>query len=203
MTDASETSLLLFTRADLGGRALYRAVRVSLAVRPGAGRLWLDVSGTGGFDLSWQRHLQRLATLGHQSYDLPWHRTDLFVSSMARALVLDGASASLPIFVAWTALLAGVALPDPFLATGVALDASGNLAPAPREYIQGKLSFADTWARQMHGDDRRHPAWIPANSDVSPEPFGALDVRPVATLTEGVLRILGLSPRASAEPARS
>jgi hypothetical protein len=199
MTDPSEASLLLFTRADLGGRALYRAVRVGLSVRPGEGRLWLDVSGTGGFDLPWQRHLQRLADLGRRAYDLPWQSTDLFVSSKARGLVLDGASASLPVFVAWTALLAGMALPDPFLATGVALDASGALAPAPRDYIQGKLAFADAYARQIHGVDRRHPVWIPAGSEVSPDLFGALDVRRVASLTEGVSCVLGLSPRDGVE----
>lgn len=199
----TETSLLLFTAADLRGKTLYRAVRIELSVRPGTGRQWLDVSGTGGFDLPWQRHLQRLATHGEAAYALPWQGTDLFVTSKARGLVLDGSSASLPIFIAWTALLAGVALPDPFLATGVSHDASGALAPAPRAYIQGKLAFADAYARQMHGDDRRHPIWIPASSEVSSDPFGALDVRTVASLTEGVSRVLGLSPRARTEQATS
>ena len=203
MIDARDTPLLPFTRADLGGRSLYRAVRVDLSVRPGHGRLWLDASGTGGFDLPWQRHLQRLAAVGQSAYDLPWQRTDLFVSSKAKSLVLDGASASLPVFIAWTALLAGVALPDPFLATGVALDTSGVLAPAPRDYIQGKLAFADAYARQMHGHERRQPIWIPAGSEVSPDPWSALDVRPVESLTEGVSRVLGLSPREGAERARS
>jgi hypothetical protein len=203
MIDASDTPLLLFTCADLGGRTMYRAVRVDLSVRPGQGRLWLDVSGSGGFDLPWQRHLQRLAAVGQSAYDLPWQSTDLFVSSKARGLVLDGASASLPVFIAWTALLAGVALPDPFLATGVALDTSGVLAPAPRDYIQGKLAFADAYARQMHGQERRHPVWIPAGSEVSPDLFGALDVRAVASLTEGASRVLGLPTRDGAERARS
>ena len=198
-TETTETSLLVLTRAEIDGRALYRAVRVDLSVRPGGGRLWLDASGTGGFDLPWQRHLQRLAAIGRRAYDLPFQSTDLFVSSKIKGLVLDGASASLPLFIAWTALLAGVALPDPFLATGVALDTSGDLTPAPREYIQGKLAFADTYARQMHGGDRRHPIWIPAGSEVDADPFGTLDVRQVASLTEGVSRVLGLCPRENAD----
>lgn len=203
MIDASDTPLLLFTRAELGGRSLYRAVRVDLSVRPGQGRLWLDVSGSGGFDLPWQRHLQRLAAVGQSAYDLPWQSTDLLVSSKARGLVLDGASASLPVFIAWTALLAGIALPVPFLATGVALDTSGVLAPAPRDYILGKLAFADAYARQRHGQERRHPVWIPAGSEVSPALFGALEVRTVASLTEGASRVLGLSTRDGAARARS
>lgn len=203
MTISRATSQLLFTRAEMGGRALYRAVRVSLTIRPGEGKLWLDVSGAGGFELPWQRHLQRLAVVGQRSYDLPWQSTDLFVSSNARVLVLDGASASLPLFVAWTALLAGTALPDPFIATGVALDTTGNLSPAPRDYIQGKLAFADAYARQVHGGDRRCPVWIPTGSEVDPAPFGALDVHEVESLTEGAHRVLGLSPRAGAESMRS
>lgn len=58
-----------------------------------------------------------------------------FVSCHARNAVLDGRSASLPLFVAWVSLLSGHPLPSPFLATGVSVDARDALVPAPKVFL--------------------------------------------------------------------
>lgn len=202
MTLAS-TSLLLFTSADLGDLSLFRAVRVDLSSGPGEGRLWVDLSRGNGVEIAWQRHLQRLADLAREHYDLPWDRADLSFSCRARGVVLDGASASLPLFVAWIALQSGVPLPEPFFATGVAVTGSDALAPAPRAYLQGKLDVADAYVRQVHGAATRHPIWVPRGSEYDAEERSSLDVREVGTLREAVLSILGVSPRAPIAQVRS
>lgn len=186
----SATSLLLLTSADLGGRSLFRGIRVELSVRPGEGRLWVDIGGSR-VDLAWQAALRNLASVGRQHYRLPWDQTDLFVSSRGKQSVLDGRSASLPLFVSWVALLSDKPLPEPFLATGVVNDSSDRLNPAPREYLQGKLDFAHALVQQQH-PGRRVSAWVPAGSDFDPGPLSALDVRQVASLPEAVRAILGV-----------
>ncbi len=192
------TSLLLFTHADLRGQSVFRPVSLEVAVRPGTGRAWVDLSRGNGYTPAWQRHLQHLGALGRARYTLPWEQTDLFVSPKGRGLTLDGRSASLPLFVAWVALLSGRALPSPFLATGVVLDGQQALVPAPREYIQGKLAVADAYVRQVHPGAGRVPLWVPEGSDFSTEPLTSLEVRPVPDLLAAVERILGLGPSAGA-----
>lgn len=183
--------LLLFAHTDLGGRSVFRPVSLELAVRPGTGRVWVDLSRGNGYAPAWQRHVQHLGALGRARYALPWDETDLFVSPKGRGLALDGRSASLPLFVAWVALLSGRALPSPFLATGVVLDGQQALVPAPREYIQGKLEVADAYVRQVHPGTGRVPMWVPEGSGFTTEPLTALEVRPVPDLAAAVERILG------------
>lgn len=185
--------LLLFTHADLGGRSVFRPVPMEVEVRPGQGRIWVDLSRGNGYAPAWQRHLQHLGALGRARYALPWDTTDFLVSPKGRNLTLDGRSASLPLFVAWVALLSGRPLPAPFLATGVVLDGQEALQPAPREYIQGKLAVADTYVRQVHPGAGRVPMWVPEGSDFTAEPLAALEVRPVPDLVAAVQRILGVS----------
>lgn len=192
----ASTSLLIFTAADVGGRAVFRAVRVDLSVRPGDGKRWLDLSRDSGAELTWQRHLQNLESVARSHYDLPFASTDLFCSFRGRSVVLDGASASLPLFVAWLSLLSGAALPEPFLATGVAPLGSDRLSPAPRVYLQRKLAVADACAQQLHGLARACPVWVPEGSEYDASPFSALEVREVPTLREAASRILGIEPRA-------
>jgi hypothetical protein len=194
MSPANAT-LLLFTQAEVMGRALFRPLSVELEVRPGAGRIWVDLARGNGYALAWQQHLHHLSDVGRRRYALPWETTDLHVSPRGRGLRLDGRSASLPLFVAWVALLASRPLPSPFLATGVALEDSETLAAAPREYLQGKLSVADAYVRQVLSRAERVPMWVPEGSSWDPEPLGALEVRPVASLPLAVERILGMAPR--------
>lgn len=196
-------SLLLFTAANIGNRSIYRAVSVDLWVRPGGGKLWLDVSSGNGFEGGWQRHLERLAVVGRAHYDLAWDATDLFVSARGRGVVLDGASASLPIFVAWIALLASAPLPDPFFATGVAIAGSDALAPAPRAYIEGKIGVADAISRQSSAG--RPIMYIPAGSDVDKARLSqrAVAILEVPTLRAAVQTILKITPRVGAPEARS
>lgn len=194
------TPLLLFTQADLGGRAVFRPVSLEVAVRPGTGHVWVDLSRGNGYAPAWQRHVRHLGALGRARYALPWQETDFFVSPKGRGLTLDGRSASLPLFVAWVALLSGRSLPSPFLATGVVLDGQEALTPAPREYLQGKLEVADAYVRQVHPGAGRVPMWVPEGSGFTPEPLAALDVRPVKDVVAAVERILGLGPTARASP---
>ncbi|WP_147446464.1 hypothetical protein [Corallococcus sp. CA047B] len=191
--------LLLFTQAEVGGCALFRVVSVEVAVCPGRGRLWLDASRGHVFTPVWQRHAQHLAALGRAHYALPWEETDLRVSPRGKALTLDGRSASLPLFVAWVALLSGRPLPSPFLGTGVALEEHGErLAPAPREFLQGKLGVAQTYVRQVFPQAGRVAVYVPEGSGFDAKGLTALDVRPVPTLTRAVSEVLGLEPRAGA-----
>jgi hypothetical protein len=192
--------LLLFTHADLGGRAVFRPVSLEVAVRAGTGRAWVDLSRGNGYAPAWQRHVQHLGALGRAHYALPWEEMDFFVSPKGRGMTLDGRSASLPLFVAWVALLSGRALPSPFLATGVVLDGQEALTPAPREYLQGKLEVADAYVRQVHPGVGRVPMWVPAGSGFTAEPLASLEVRPVPGLVAAVERILGLGPMAGAAP---
>lgn len=185
-------SLLLFAHSDLGGRSVFRPLSLELAVRPGTGRAWVDLSRGNGYSPTWQRHLRHLGALGRARYALPWDETDLFVSPRGRGLTLDGRSASLPLFVTWVALLSGRALPTPFLATGVVLDGQQSLVPAPREFIQGKLEVADAYVRQVHPGAGRVPMWVPQGSDFTPEPLTTLEVRPVTDVVAAVERILGV-----------
>lgn len=196
----TSTSLLLFTSADIGGKPLFRAVRVDVEIVPGEGRLWVDLSRGNGFTTGWQRHLKHLVDVGRARYELPWDRIDLRISSRARGVVLDGASASLPLFVVMVALLSGASLPDPFFATGVALEGSDALSPAPRAYLQGKLAVADSIARQVHGAKDRYPVWVPAGSDYDASAVSAVAVREAPTLCDAVQQILGL-PAVEARPA--
>ncbi len=190
----SSTPLLLLTQADLHGAPLFRVVSVDVAVRPGEGRLWVDLSRDTGYAPAWQQHLRHLAAVGRGRYALPWDGTDLFVSVRGRRVLLDGRSASLPLFVAWVALLAGRALPAPFLATGVALDAGEALVPAPLDKLQGKLLMADGYVRQVHPAAGRVPVWVPAGSQWEVGPLASLDVRPVPSLTAGAEAVLGALP---------
>lgn len=199
---SSSTSLLLLTQADLNGAPLFRLVSVEVAVRPGEGRLWVDLSRDTGYAPAWQQHLRHLAAVGRARYALPWDTTDFFFSVRGRKVTLDGRSASLPLFVAWVALLAGRPLPAPFLATGVALDAGEALVAAPLEKLQGKLAAADAYVRQVHAATERVPVWVPAGSQWDAAPLTALDVRPVASLTAGAGSVLGeLPPRPAAAAA--
>lgn len=200
------TSLLLFTRAEMEGHHIYRAIRTDMSVGPGDGRIWLDVSRRSCADVSWQRQLQHLSALGRSSYDLPWDSTDVRISFRPRGVQLSGASASLPLFVAWIALLQGVPLPDPFFATGVSVEASATLAPAPRAFLQGKLEAADTLARQLGRSARPHPMWVPAGSDYDPMRLSAVVVRETPSLLDGVELILGEAtpaPRSRALPVEA
>ncbi|MCY1040449.1 hypothetical protein OV208_03870 [Corallococcus sp. bb12-1] len=191
--------LLLFTQADVGGCALFRVVPVQLRVSPGQGRVWLDASKGQVFTPVWQRHVQHLAALGRAHYALPWEQTDLHVSARGRNVTLDGRSASLPLFVAWVALLSGRPLPSPFLGTGVALEEHGErLAPAPREFLQGKLGVAQSYVKQVFPQEGRVSVYVPEDSGFDAEALTALDVRPVPTLTRAVSEVLGLEPRAGA-----
>ncbi|QSQ27164.1 hypothetical protein JY651_20610 [Pyxidicoccus parkwayensis] len=198
---SSSTPLLLLTQADLHGAPLFRLVSVDVAVRPGEGRLWVDLSRDTGYAPAWQQHLRHLKAVGLGRYALPWDETDFFFSVRGRKVTLDGRSASLPLFVAWVALLAGREVPSPFLATGVALDGSEALVPAPLEKLQGKLAAADAYVRQVHASAGRVPVWVPAGSQWDAAPLSALDVRPVPSLTvaaESVLGTLPLRPSAGA-----
>ncbi|RKG77106.1 hypothetical protein [Corallococcus terminator] len=191
--------LLLFTQADVGGCALFRVVPVELRVSPGQGRVWVNVSKGHVFTPVWQRHAQHLAALGRAHYALPWDETDLHVCARGRNVTLDGRSASLPLFVAWVALLSGRPLPSPFLGTGVALEEHGErLAPAPREFLQGKLGVAQSYARQVFPEAGRVAVYVPEGSGFDAQTLTALDVRPVPTLTRAVSAVLGLEPRAGA-----
>ncbi|MFB1485096.1 hypothetical protein [Corallococcus sp. RDP092CA] len=199
---SASTQLLLFTQADIGGHALFRAVPVEVSVRPGQGRLWTDVSRGNAFTAAWQDHARHLAAVGRARYALPWDETDLHVSPRGRDVTLDGRSASLPLFVAWVALLGGLPLPSPFLGTGVALEAHGErLAPAPRELLQGKLGVAQAYVRQVFPRAGRVAVFVPEGSGFDAAPLTALDVRPVPTLTRAVEAVLGLRPRADAPGA--
>lgn len=198
---SATTPVPLLTCAEINGRSLFRMIRVELSVRPGQGRIWVDLE-SAGYDVAWQRALRHLAAVGRASHALAWDQTDLFVTSRARGLLLDGRSASLPLFVAWVSLLAGTRLPEPFFATGVALDDSSALIPAPREFIQGKLQFADAYVRQTFPDSRQ-PVWVPAGSDFESGPLSALDVRQVSTLPEATHLILGLPVLSNEGPAAS
>jgi hypothetical protein len=174
-------------------------VSLEVSVRAGQGRLWLDVSRGNAFTPDWQRHARHLAALGRRHYALAWDEADLHVSPRGHGLTLDGRSASLPLFVAWVALLSGRPLPSPFLATGVALDASGErLLPAPREYAQGKLGVAEAYVRQVHPGAGRVPMYLPEGSDCDATPLTSLEVRPVSTLTAAVAAVLGLTTREGA-----
>ncbi|MBN8230638.1 hypothetical protein JYK02_24290 [Corallococcus macrosporus] len=193
----ASTQLLLFTQADVGGHALFRVVPVEVSVRPGQGRLWTDVSRGNAFTPAWQDHARHLAAVGRERYALPWDETDLHVSPRGRNVTLDGRSASLPLFVAWVALLSGVPLPSPFLGTGVALEAHGEkLAPAPREFLQGKLGVAQAYVTQVFPRAGRVAVFVPEGSGFDPAPLTALDVRPVPTLTRAVDAVLGLKRHA-------
>ncbi|MHA7634552.1 hypothetical protein [Corallococcus sp. M7] len=194
----ASTQLLLFTQADVGGHALFRVVPVAVSVRPGQGRLWTDVSRGNAFTAAWQDHARHLSSVGRARYALPWDETDLHVSPRGRNVTLDGRSASLPLFVAWVALLAGLPLPSPFLGTGVALEAHGEkLAPAPREFLQGKLGVAQSYVTQVFPRAERVAVFVPEGSGFDAAPLTALDVRPVPTLTKAVEAVLGLKPRAA------
>ncbi|RKH53492.1 hypothetical protein [Corallococcus llansteffanensis] len=191
----ASTPLLLFTQADVAGHALFRVVPVEVSVHPGQGRLWVDLSKGNAFTPAWQRHAQHLAALGRAHYALPWEQTDLHVSPRGRGVTLDGRSASLPLFVAWVALLSGRPLPSPFLGTGVALDEHGErLAPAPREFLQGKLGVAQAYVKQVFPQAGRVPVYVPEGSGFDAGALTALDVRPVPTLTRAVSAVLGLEP---------
>jgi hypothetical protein len=194
------TSLLLFTRAELDGHYIYRAVRTDVSVGPGDGRLWIDVGRRNCADVPWQRQLQHMSALGRSSYDLPWDSTDIRVSCRPRGALLSGASASLPLFVAWRARRRRAALPVPFFATGVEIDASAALAPAPRVHLQGKLEAADALARQAGRSPSRHPMWVPSGSDYDPMRLSAIFVCETPSLLDAVGRILGEG--APASPAR-
>ncbi|MCY1032846.1 hypothetical protein OV207_15355 [Corallococcus sp. BB11-1] len=191
--------LLLFTQADVGGCALFRVVPVELRVGPGQGCVWLDASRGSVFTPVWQRHVQHLAALGRARYALPWEQTDLHVRARGGSVTLDGRSASLPLFVAWVALLSGRPLPSPFLGTGVALEEHGErLAPAPREFLQGKLGVAQSYVKQVFPQAGRVAVYVPEDSGFDAHALTALDVRPVPTLTRAVSAVLGLEPRADA-----
>jgi predicted S18 family serine protease len=189
------SSLLLFTAANLGDRSLFRTVQIDITMTAGAGRLFLDVSRNNGFQLGWQQHLQRLQDRGRDLYDLPWDSVDLHISPRGRGLVLDGASASLPVFVAWVALLAGKPLPDPFFATGVATPGTDALAAAPRGYIQGKLSMAADIVAARYQAMTPVEMWIPEGSDVDRTSIVGLSVREVPTLREAVREIVRVEAR--------
>jgi len=192
-------TLLVFTAADVQGRTLFRAARLELELRPGTGRVWLDVSREQGFTTVWQQHLQHLQRVGKQFFSagpspLPWEQTDLFVSTRGRHITLDGRSASLPLFLGWLSLLSGRALPEPFLATGVVMDGHA-LLPAPEAFIRGKLEVAALLAQQLrpHGPFPV-PFWYPAGSEVQAGPFPRLALKPLGSLLEGATQILGLEP---------
>jgi hypothetical protein len=192
--------LLLFTRADSAGGSFFRSISVELSVQPGTGRLWVDLSNDNGFTPVWQQHVQHLAAVGRRRYALPWETTDLHLFPRGRKLTLDGRSASLPLFVAWVALLLGRPLPVPFLATGVALEGQEALAAAPFDYLQGKLAVADAYVRQVHPGAGRVPMWVPEGSQWDAAALSTLEVRPVASLLQAVEQILGLAPRPLSEP---
>ncbi|EYF07386.1 hypothetical protein [Chondromyces apiculatus] len=186
------TSVLLFTRAEVTGRHIFRTVRLDLALTGGEGRVWFDASRRSVAEASWQRQLHHLEAVGRAHYALPWAETDLRISVRGEGVTLSGASASLPLFVAWVALLGDRALPEPFFAAGVALAGSTALAAAPRGYAQGKVEVADALARKR-GDAGRPRMWVPAGSDVDRSRLTAIEVREVATLVEGVAEILGIA----------
>lgn len=191
------TRLLIFTRADTAGAFLFRPLSVELSLHPGKGFLWVDLSNGKGYTPLWQEHAQHIAAVGRRRFALPWATTDLHVSPLGQRVMLDGRSASLPLFVAWVALLAGQPLPTPFLATGVALEGQEALAPAPLEYLQGKLAVADAYVRQVYPELGRVPMWVPSGSRWEPSSLRTLEVRPVESLTAAVECILGLKPLSS------
>lgn len=186
----------VFTAADLGGRKLFRAVRLNATIAPGEGRIWLDVSRGNGFQLSWQDHARHLARVGERSFALPFRATDLFLDSPAQNLVLEGASASIPLFVAWIALLSEKPLPEPFLAAGCAdgSNQSGAVLSAPREFIQGKLEVAQAIATQIEKPAAKARFWVPSGSAYDAAALPSLEIREVASLQEAALQILGIEP---------
>jgi len=198
MQTSTPISLLLFTQTSLEGRVLFRAARVQLALAPGAGRVLLDVAGGATFDPSWQAALRHIGDVARARYDLPWDARDLVVTCPAAGLVLEGASASLPLFVAWTALVARRALPEPFFATGAALDGGGALVPAPRDQLQGALDFADAYLRRTAPSRSRATMWVPAGSSYDAAALSALVVREAPTLAAAADAVLGLSAREGA-----
>ena len=193
---SASTSILLFTRATIADRALFRAVRVSLSVSPGRGRLLLDASRGNAFQPTFQRQVEHLYDIGRSSFEAPWEQADLVLSPCASQTSLDGASASLPIFVAWLSLLCGAALEEPFYATGVAAPITGALTPAPRPYIEGKLKVADALARAATRPLSRQRVWVPEGSDFEPAETPALVIREVSSLTQAASEILGVAHRA-------
>lgn len=184
--------LILLTSSEVAGQPLFRASRIELALRPGTGQLWLNVSHARRFTEVWQEHLRHLQATGRRAFPhLAWDSTDLFVQARAKALVLDGRSASLPVFLAWLSLLVGRPLPDPFLATGVALD-SECLLPAPEAFIQGKLEVAEALTVQLFPSRSSPvPFWYPAGSEVHATKAPHLALRPVSTLLEAAEALLG------------
>lgn len=195
-------TLLVFTAADVQGRTLFRAARVELGLRPGTGKLWLDVSCDQGFTPVWQQHLQHLQRVGRQFFSagpfpLPWDQTDLFVSIRGHHITLDGRSASLPLFLTWLSLLSGRVLPEPFLATGVVVDGH-TLLPAPAAFIQGKLEVAALLAQQLRPQGPFPvPFWYPAGSEVQAEMVPRLSLRPLGSLLDGAREVLGLEPHST------
>ncbi|MBN1204711.1 MAG: hypothetical protein JXB05_07285 [Myxococcaceae bacterium] len=187
--------LLLFTLADSAGGAFFRPLSLKLSVQPGTGQLWLDPANENAYSPTWQQAARNVAAVGRRRYELPWETTDLHISPQGRKLLLDGRSASLPLFVAWVALLMGRPLPVPFLATGVVFEGQETLAAAPRDYIQGKLGVADAYVRQVYPSAGRVPMWVPEGSEYDPGVSSVLEIRPVVSLTQAVEQILGLAPR--------
>jgi len=189
---SSALQLLLLTCTDIGERSLFRAVRLDLSISPGQGRSWVDLSRDNGYEAGWQDHLRHLQSVGRAAFPLPWETTDLFLSPRGRGITLDGRSASLPLFVAWVALLAGRPLPAPFLATGVSQKGTDALTPAPREYLQGKLEVASAYVRQTQGETGVPvEVWVPAGSSYDLSSLQMLNVCEVETLPEAARRILG------------
>ncbi len=193
----ASVSVLAFTCAQFGARSLYRAVTLDLSLERGEGRVLVDVSRGNAFDLAFQRSLANLGDVGRAHYALPWNTTDLRLSCRGRGTVLDGASASLPIFVAWVALLADRPLPTPFLATGVATHRTDSLEPASRAFARGKVDVARAYAAQAATGSARPDFWLPRGSETEGLASGAIDLREVGSLREGVRDILGLSTRAA------
>ena len=191
----TSASVLAFTCAQFGARSLYRAVTLELTLERGEGRILVDVARGNGFDLAFQRHLANLHDVGRTHYALPWDTTDLRLACRGRGTVLDGASASLPIFVAWVALLADRSLPTPFLATGVATHGTDALEPAPHAFARGKTDVARAYATQAAAGSERPSFWLPRGSEIEGLASTALALREVGSLREAVLAILGLPAR--------
>lgn len=186
-------TVLVFTSAKIQSRTLFRASRLELELRPGRGRIWVDVSLNRRYTEVWQQHLQHLQAQGRVTFPrLPWSTTDLYVAARAEDLLLDGRSASLPLFLTWLSLLTSTPLPDPFFAAGVCLDRD-SLVPAPAEFIQGKLEVAQKLvSQQIPPPSAPVPFWYPAGSEVNPERVPLLRLRPVSSLAEAAERLFGL-----------